>query len=226
MTRRVPFSIAGLMGAVVIIALGLAALRDASQTSAALTFMVIWGTLCLALVGALSRRGIERTWWLGFAIFGYAYVAVIFWWHVHLPEMVTIPVLEALLEALGPRRGGLAWDLRAELYEYRIGHCLVALVVANMGGLASVLIWRAPADRMENPVAGIAEAEPSSRRWWWKPAAFGLTGLGLATVLAVFGPRWAPGVWAGLTFLLTWGLLGIVALGSVFGRGKRRVSWM
>jgi hypothetical protein len=225
-TRRVHFSIAGLMGAVVVVAVGLAALRDGSRTSAALTFMVIWGTLCLALVGALCRRGIERTWWLGFAIFGYAYLAVIFWWHVHLPEMVTIPLLEALLNALGPRRGELAWDLRAELIEYRIGHCLVALAVAIMGGLASVLIWRVPADRMENPIAGTTEAEPSPRMWWWKPAAFGLTGLGLATVLAVIGPRWAPGLWAGSMFLLTCGLLGIAALGSLFGRGKRRVAWM
>jgi hypothetical protein len=35
--------------------------------------------------------------------------------------------------------------------------------------------------------------------------------------------RTAPVLWAGTTVLLTWAVLGLIALGAVFGRGRRRV---
>ena len=39
--------------------------------------------------------------------------------------------------------------------------------------------------------------------------------------------RWpAPGIWAGASFLLTCGLLGLAALGAAFGRGRDRERWL
>ena len=39
--------------------------------------------------------------------------------------------------------------------------------------------------------------------------------------------RWpAPGIWAGVSFLLTCGLLGMAALGAAFGRGRDREPWL
>jgi hypothetical protein len=43
-------------------------------------------------------------------------------------------------------------------------------------------------------------------------------------VRALAGLRRAPGVWAGGTFLLTWGLIGVAALGAVYGQAKRRAT--
>ena len=53
------FRVAGLMGAVLVIALGLAALRDASETWAGMTFLLTCGVLCLAIVGIVCG-GIAR----------------------------------------------------------------------------------------------------------------------------------------------------------------------
>ena len=50
-------------------------------------------------------------------------------------------------------------------------------------------------------------------------------GVGLAILYAaaaVVGMRTAPVLWAGTTVLLTWAVLGLVALGAVFSRGQRR----
>jgi hypothetical protein len=79
MMRFMRFSIAGLMGAVLIVALGLAALRSASATWSSATFLATCGLLCLAVVGAVCGGDAERTWWLGFALFGWGYVALAFW---------------------------------------------------------------------------------------------------------------------------------------------------
>jgi hypothetical protein len=77
--RTARFRIAGLMGAVLVAALGLAALRNASELWAGVTFLATCGVLCLAIVGVVCRGGGERAWWLGFALFGWGYLALAFW---------------------------------------------------------------------------------------------------------------------------------------------------
>jgi hypothetical protein len=68
--RFVRASIAGLMGAVLIAALGLTALRSASDTWSGATLLVTCGVLGLAVVGVVCRDAAERAWWLGFLLFG------------------------------------------------------------------------------------------------------------------------------------------------------------
>jgi hypothetical protein len=54
----------------------------------------------------------------------------------------------------------------------------------------------------------------------------GLAGFGAFAAVALIGSRSEPGLWAGATYLLTCGLLGLAVLGAVWGRGKRRAVWL
>jgi hypothetical protein len=39
--------------------------------------------------------------------------------------------------------------------------------------------------------------------------------------------RWpAPGIWAGISFLLACGLLGVAGMGAALGRGRAREAWL
>ncbi|HEV3120252.1 MAG TPA: hypothetical protein VGY53_00045, partial [Isosphaeraceae bacterium] len=76
--RAPRFSIAGLMGLVLATSLGLAALRYASPTLAGVVLMVTCSALALAVVGVACRGEAERAWWLGFALFGWGYLILVF----------------------------------------------------------------------------------------------------------------------------------------------------
>jgi hypothetical protein len=71
--RSLRFSIAGLMGAVLLAAIGSAGLANPSAPWAGTLSLLTRGLLCLAVVGAVCRSGAERAWWLGFASFGWIY---------------------------------------------------------------------------------------------------------------------------------------------------------
>ena len=58
--RSVRFSIAGLMGIVLVTAIGLAALRSPSETWAGVLLLATLAAFCIALVGAFCRTGAER----------------------------------------------------------------------------------------------------------------------------------------------------------------------
>jgi hypothetical protein len=74
--RNLRASIAGLMGLVLIAALGMAALRNASETWAGVTYLVTRGVLGLAILCAIYARGARRAWWLGVCLFGWGYLAL------------------------------------------------------------------------------------------------------------------------------------------------------
>jgi hypothetical protein len=227
--RRVRFSIAGLMGAVVIAALSLTALRNGSRTCAGVTVIVTCAVLCLALVGAVSRRGIQRAWWLGYALCGWGYLVLAFWAWDHFSELPTMTLLEALGPTLGiPAKffGGSRSGRGINLHFWRIAQCLWTFLAAVFGGLGAIIIATVPAGRPESPVVDEQLADRFHKEYWRRPAAFGIVGFGLVLGVALVGSRWSPGLWAGATFLLTCGLLGLAALGGLFGRGKRREIWL
>ena len=76
--RAVRFSIAGLMGVVLVAAIGLAALRSQSQIWAGVLLLSTLAAFCVALVGAFCRRGAARGGWIGFAVFGWSYMSAAF----------------------------------------------------------------------------------------------------------------------------------------------------
>ncbi|MGP0068726.1 MAG: hypothetical protein ACLQGP_34635 [Isosphaeraceae bacterium] len=73
MRRR---SIRTLMGFVVLIAIGLAALRNANELWAGLMMLLALAAVGVAILGAALLGGRERAWWLGFAVFAGGYLAV------------------------------------------------------------------------------------------------------------------------------------------------------
>ena len=236
--RTFRFPIAGLMWAVVVAALGLAALRNASEVWAGATLLVTCGILCLAIVGVVCRKDESRAWWLGFALFGWGYLALAFWSPHSLPTTALLHVLEARIGATQQVDGGLKSVMLAggfggpvgggpdEHFE-QIGHCLLALLAALLGGFSSSLLFGGRRERDENRVAPPEAPAQARRRWWhWPAAILGLAAFALIVLLGVYVARSSPGFWAGATFFATCGLLGIIVLGAVSAPGKRRQIWL
>jgi hypothetical protein len=78
--RRVPlqFSLLTLFGLVTIVALGCAALRSPSELWASSLFTFTIVVLLAAILRAILRRGPARAFWIGFALFGWGYLLLIF----------------------------------------------------------------------------------------------------------------------------------------------------
>jgi hypothetical protein len=97
------FSIAGLMGVVLLAAIGLAALRTPSETWAGIVLLATLAALGFASVGAICLRGPSRAGFLGFAVFGWIYMAAAFLPYGVYPRLPT----RGLLEQLAPRIAGI-----------------------------------------------------------------------------------------------------------------------
>ena len=89
--------------------------------------MLSWGILGLAIVGAICRRGGERVWWLGFAVFGCGYMVLAIWSENNFNSLGTTTLLLYLSSWFDPNipqpaassTGSLHWTYM------RICHCLV-----------------------------------------------------------------------------------------------------
>jgi hypothetical protein len=73
---RTRFTLAQLMGIVVFLALGFAAVRTANELWASLVYTVGIISIATALLIAFARAGRERLTWTGYAVFGWTYVVV------------------------------------------------------------------------------------------------------------------------------------------------------
>lgn len=76
--QRPRVSIAGLMGLVVLVSIAFAALRNPTTLWASIIFTLTVGLLSAAIVGAILGRGSPRATWIGFAVFGWVYMAFSF----------------------------------------------------------------------------------------------------------------------------------------------------
>jgi hypothetical protein len=72
--RRIRFTIASLLGAVVFVALAFAALREATEFWDSAVFSATLGMLLASVLLAVHRTERRRAFWLGFALFGGAYL--------------------------------------------------------------------------------------------------------------------------------------------------------
>jgi hypothetical protein len=75
-TARVHVTIAQMMGIVLAVGLGLAALANANDVWASSTFTLAFILISAAILGGLGVRGDARMSWIGFAVFGWAYLLV------------------------------------------------------------------------------------------------------------------------------------------------------
>jgi hypothetical protein len=74
--RPLLISLAGLMVLVIIVGIGIAALRDATETWAGIVLLLTLGLLAVSILGVLYRNGGRRAWWVGFALFGWGFAAL------------------------------------------------------------------------------------------------------------------------------------------------------
>ena len=219
--RNIRVSVAGLMFVVLFAATGFAALHNSSDAWAGLMLMLTCGVLMLGVVGAVCRGPHERAWWLGFALFGGGYLVLAHAMAFSSISLPTITLAESIASGLGtklassPRNGGGGWNSLLPIY--RIVHCLWALALAVLGCILAGLLVAAPKP--------IADSRPDQRTLmirWNRPARIGLAGFWVLALTATVA-RWpAPGIWAGASFLLTCGLLGLAAMGVAFSQGRNR----
>jgi hypothetical protein len=110
--------------------------------------------------------------------------------------------------------------------ENQITHCLWALVAAVIGGVIAHFLFADSGDDGDRPAALPQRDRLWSARRWRRPAFVWLTGLALITVSALAGAKASPGLWAGVVFMLTCGMLGLAVLGALAGRDGRRTIWL
>lgn len=112
-----------------------------------LYFAALWATsaflgsilvLLAALLGVVYRRGVDRAFWVGFAVFGGSYLLLVFgpWATVYIgPYLGTSTLLGGFYSWLVPRMPRVGGPTLHDVY--RGGHSLLVLVVAYFGGLAA-----------------------------------------------------------------------------------------
>ena len=157
MLKSFRFSIAGLMGAVLVAAVGLAALHDGSPIWAGIIFLLTCAILSLGIVGLAFRRP-KRVWWFGFCLFGWSYLAIALWSLFYAqPTLPTESVLQWLYPILGRQddaftnvNAGVGLAAVRPTY-FQIGHCLWALLVAVAGGLLSSGFFASRGARCRRP---------------------------------------------------------------------------
>jgi hypothetical protein len=230
MLRRIRFTIARLMGVVLIMALGLAALRTPTEAGAGVMLLFTCGLVMVSLVGAVCRAPAERAWWLGFALFGFGYLAMAHWTSAFDQPLPTIALVDFVVSKLGltiatgMQTGRQGWEYLSPAA--RILHCLWALALGLFGCVLAGRVVGAIAEQTPLPAERDRGDRMRSRPWWRHRAAIALSAFWLLMLAAGVG-RWpAPGLWAGASFLMACGLLGLAALGAVFSRGRDRGIWM
>jgi hypothetical protein len=176
--RPVRFSIAGLMAAVFILAVGFAGLRTASSLWASAVFTSAITLFAIAMLAAAACRGASRMTWLGFGVFGWTYLLATFWlWPA--PNGVSAPPLltKAVLDYFQPSSNNstVMWIDTAPAGEMSTDPLMVGSIAARTMGIAA-----------PTPFAGRVVNRFHYRRIGHTLAAiaFGLFGALLGTVLA------------------------------------------
>ncbi len=228
MARILRFTISGLMGVVLVAAIGLAALRSGSYAWAGAMFLLACGILALATVGAVCAKPSGRAWWFGFALFGWGYLTLVFQhFYVEYPQVPTDAWLRRAMPYIGPGNGwrpgfhGLGDDCYRQT-----GHCLLSLVAATLGGAMAHAFFGAASVRSDQPSVPLRLAAPAIARRWRRSALIGLVALVFFATVALIGAGRAPGPSAGVTVLLTWACLGLAGVAAVCGQGRKRAGYL
>ena len=222
MTRPVRVSIAGLMGVILWMSLGLAALLHPTPMWAGLLFYLAAGLFSLGVVGVVCGRVDDRAWWLGFAGFGWGYLILSFWWDTWLPSPPFASLLFDLRRnVLAPASGQRPYD---NFNSYRqISQCLESLLYAVLGGLLAHGLFGRPAT-ITTATADASRQE--SRLSWrrWRRLGVAVVAVTMITACVLARSRSVPGLWAGTMIIFTWGTLGFTAILAFCRQGRRRAA--
>ncbi len=74
--KRIRFNIASLLGVILVLGVGFAALRESNDLWDSAVFSVTLGMLLISILLAVHRTEKRRAFWLGFAQFGWIYLAL------------------------------------------------------------------------------------------------------------------------------------------------------
>jgi hypothetical protein len=144
------------MGIVLVIAVGLAGLRDPNELWASAIFTAVLAALLVATIGAIVRRG-DRPFLVGFSLSGWVYLLVAFEFtnrfvapdwsdqvYIEWPPMLTSRLLATAVgqmhrEQIAAARPGMVGQNPGNnpvlMGFYQIGQTLLALLVALAGGM-------------------------------------------------------------------------------------------
>lgn len=109
------FSIARLMGVILAVGLGMAALREASDLWAGIALSIVLVLLAGAILQVLHDQAARRAFWLGFALFGWGYLTLVSgpWFSEQLgPRLPTSILLEYIHQSVvgGQSQTNATWQ--------------------------------------------------------------------------------------------------------------------
>ena len=193
--RAFRFSIAGMMGAVVLVAIAAAGVAHPTGPWAGVISLATHAVISLALVGAICRSGAERVWWVGFASFGWMYAArrLLFYSTQTYPTHALLTMLGPLMGIPNPSTGNFGNAIMLSEAYFQIGHCLWTLLAAVIGGFLAAAIFGSGLLNRRKKTVGTPNPGRSRRQWWARPAVFTLSGLALITLVGVFFAPLEPG---------------------------------
>jgi hypothetical protein len=169
---RFRVSIAGLMAAILVVAVGFAALQNASAWWSSALFTFTLALFLIAAVGAIWGK--DKAFWLGFALFGWSYMIVSYEpWSKHAttpPSLVTTKLLNRLyphistvppdevviggegvwkdsrrIEIVRSFTAGNITFFRNDMNEFlQVGHFLVSWLFALVGGINASRLFARP----------------------------------------------------------------------------------
>ncbi|MHB1557833.1 MAG: hypothetical protein ACYC61_10155 [Isosphaeraceae bacterium] len=228
MSRAFRFSIARLMGVVILAAMGVAALRQSSEAWAGSMLLITLGAIAIALTGAFTREPAERAGWLGFALFGGGYLALAYATSTPNSTLPTLSLAQAIEGSwhISPptpaSRNETGWDALPS--RYRIVHLIWALGFAGLGSVLSLFFAGGTTAVREPSPAPDDERSPPRRGRLAILAAMAAFWMLDFIAVARHWPR--SGLWAGAAFLVACGALGLIAAAAVLRRGRIRESYL
>jgi hypothetical protein len=133
--------------------------------------------------------------------------------------------LVAQFGGMGGFGGGGGSILRNEAFD-QVGHCLLALIFAVIGGTLARILFTVPLRSVDAREA--AHESPGAATWegWLRPVAIGLTGVAVIVLIGVIRPRSTAGLAAGTIYMVTCGVLGLAMLGAALGEGRPGQIWL
>jgi hypothetical protein len=161
--RILRFSLAELLAIVLLAAVGSAILAFTINLQVRPLLTLTIGILATATVGILSRRRSLRAFCVGFALFGWSYFVVAFW---SPQSCLSLPTTRPLIHLYEAVFGNPAINKPDDVTAFvlwlndflQVGHSLVALILALIGGTVTACIifaTRRVCDRRYGSLRGV-----------------------------------------------------------------------